>query len=59
MSFTDHIGIGFNPKAYLAKFGYTDGKGLGKKEDGMKTHIAVNKKDDNRGVSRQNRGREI
>jgi hypothetical protein len=53
-SFTDsiHPGIGFNPRAYLEKFGYAQGKGLGKNEDGMKTHIAVQKKDDAKGVSR-------
>jgi hypothetical protein len=42
---------GFNPQAYLAKFGYAAGKGLGKNEDGQTTHIAVNKKDDTKGVS--------
>lgn len=42
---------GFNPQAYLAKFGYAHGKGLGRKEDGMVTHIQVNKKEDVKGVS--------
>jgi hypothetical protein len=43
---------GFNPQAYLAKFGYAAGKGLGKNEDGQTTHVAVNKKDDTKGVSK-------
>ena len=42
---------GFNPQAYLEKFGYASGKGLGKKEDGRTSHILVNKKDDTKGVS--------
>lgn len=42
---------GFNPQAYLAKFGYAHGKGLGRNEDGMVTHIQVNKKEDVKGVS--------
>jgi len=41
---------GFNPQAYLAKFGYAEGKGLGKHEDGATQHISVNKKDDAKGV---------
>src|SRR4051794_31597484 len=59
-SFTDSIPSGsgqFNPRAYLAKFGYESGKGLGKKEDGMVKHISVSKKDDTRGVTGAPAGR--
>lgn len=57
-SFTDSLkpGVGFNPRAYLEKFGYAQGKGLGKNEDGMKTHIAVQKKDDAKGVRTHTQG---
>lgn len=57
MSFTDAIApTAFNPRAYLEKFGYAAGKGLGKKEDGMIKHIAVNKKEDSAGVSSRRDG---
>lgn len=47
---------GFNPQAYLEKFGYASGKGLGKKEDGRTSHILVNKKEDTKGVSAETQG---
>eukprot|EP00727_Mastigamoeba_balamuthi_P001782 m51a1_g11600 hypothetical protein (252) ;mRNA; r:127910-128791 len=43
-------------KAYLAKFGWSEGKGLGKNEDGIKTYLRVNKKADNAGVGRHQGG---
>ena len=34
----------------LTKMGWTEGKGLGKKEDGMATHVKVKKKNDAMGL---------
>ncbi|KAL1524404.1 hypothetical protein AB1Y20_019299 [Prymnesium parvum] len=37
----------------LAKFGWTEGKGLGRKEDGMKEHIRVKQRAENLGLGAQ------
>lgn len=40
----------FSAAAYLQKFGWDKGKGLGKNEDGLTKAISVTKKDDASGV---------
>lgn len=40
----------FDPAAHLAKFGWAQGKGLGRREDGLAQHIRVSKKEDSFGV---------
>ena len=40
----------FSAQAYLARFGWTAGGGLGKKEDGAQTFLRVSKKDDTAGI---------
>ena len=37
----------------LAKFGWSEGKGLGRKEDGMKEHIKVKQRAENLGLGAQ------
>lgn len=44
--YTDKAKFGFK---MLQKMGWSEGKGLGRNEDGAREHVKVLKKDDNRG----------
>ncbi|CAK4632621.1 hypothetical protein LEN26_016528 [Aphanomyces euteiches] len=45
-------------KRQMAKMGWTEGKGLGKNEQGMATHIRVKRRDENMGVGVESKEKE-